>query len=153
MRTKRCIIFSKDQIIKFWTRSCEVRNLLRINYSRLWWLASVCENLGPCLTCGPRPSYWVRCLGESRAGFSPHHSPAKKDLSRSPSRVSPHFPPHAHCLPSQPLLLLPFPPLNLLLAGGADAAQRLPLVRTTCPPAGDCAPPSPPPLLPAPTTG
>ena len=117
--------------------------MLRINYSPLWWLASVCENLGPCLTCGPRPSYWVRCLGESRAGFSPHHSPAKKDLSRSPSRVSPHFPPHAHCLPSQPLLLLPFPPLNLLLAGGADAAQRLPLVRTTCPPAGDCAPPSP----------
>lgn len=80
--------------------------------------------------------------GESRAGFSPHHSPALRTSPPPSFLPSLPFPFPTHLLPSPPLL--PPPPLNLLLTGGgADAAQRLPLESALPAHLPATAPPSP----------
>ena len=90
--------------------------------------------------------------GESRAGFSPHHSPAFEDLP--PSFFSPLTPlPLSHSSSA----LSTSPPSSSSQPSSHWWCRRSsaspPRVRTTCPPAGDCAPLPLPPLLPAPTTG
>ena len=81
--------------------------------------------------------------GESRAGFSPHHSPAFEDLFSSfLSSLTPLPLPH-----SSPALSTPPPSIPSQLPSHWWWCRRSsaspPRVRTTCPPAGDCAPPSP----------